>query len=66
MRRGEFRYLISHPDKTSKSDSLNRTLAFTVAAAIVPIIANITPLMGLSAVGRHSSTTILGGVLKMW
>lgn len=22
--------------------------------------------MGLSAVGRHSSTTILGGVLKMW
>ena len=55
-----------HTMAASKSDSLNRTLAFTVAAAIVLIIANITPLMGLSAVGRHSSTTILGGVLKMW
>lgn len=55
-----------HTMTASKSDSLNRTIAFAVAAAIVLIIANITPLMGLSAVGRHSSTTILGGVLKMW
>jgi paraquat-inducible protein A len=51
---------------SSKPDSLDRTLAFTVAAAIVLIIANVTPIMGLSAVGRQSSTTILGGVLKMW
>jgi len=49
-----------------KTDPLNRTFAFAVAAAIVLIIANVTPLMGLSAVGRHASTTILGGVLKMW
>jgi len=51
---------------SSKPDSLDRTLALTVAAAIVLIIANVMPLMGLSAVGRQASTTILGGVLKMW
>lgn len=49
-----------------KTDPLNRTFAFTIAAAIVLVIANVTPLMGLSAVGRHASTTIFGGVLKMW
>ncbi|MFA5280196.1 MAG: paraquat-inducible protein A [Smithellaceae bacterium] len=49
-----------------KTDSLNRTFALAVAAAIVLVIANVTPLMGLSAVGRHASTTIFGGVLKMW
>jgi paraquat-inducible protein A len=41
-------------------------LALTLAAAVVFIIANTTPLMGLSAVGRHASTTIPGGVLEMW
>ena len=41
-------------------------LALTVTAAIVFIIANTTPLMGLSAVGRHASTTIVGGALEMW
>jgi paraquat-inducible protein A len=50
----------------SKIDSLRRTLAFTIAAAIVLIIANSTPLLGLSAVGRRADTTILGGVLLMW
>jgi len=41
-------------------------LALTLAAAVVFIIANTTPLMGLSAVGRHASTTIPGGTLEMW
>ncbi|SPD75612.1 putative paraquat-inducible protein A [uncultured Desulfobacterium sp.] len=50
----------------NKPDSLGRTLALTFAAAIVLVIANVTPLMGLSAVGRHASTTILGGGLKVW
>ncbi len=49
-----------------KTDSLDRTLALTIAAAIVLVIANVESLMGLSAVGRHASTTILGGVLEMW
>jgi paraquat-inducible protein A len=46
--------------------SLDRALALTVTAAIVFILAHTTSLMGLSAVGRSSSTTIFGGVLQMW
>jgi paraquat-inducible protein A len=41
-------------------------LALTVAAAIVFVVANLTPLMRLSAVGRTASTTIAGGALEMW
>jgi paraquat-inducible protein A len=41
-------------------------LALTLAAAVVFIIANTTPLMGLSAVGRQASTTIPGGAYEMW
>jgi paraquat-inducible protein A len=41
-------------------------LPLTVAAAILLLVANLTPLMALSAGGRTSSTTILGGVLEMW
>jgi paraquat-inducible protein A len=48
------------------SASVDRALALTVTAAIVFIIAHTTSLMGLSAVGRSSSTTIFGGVLQMW
>ncbi|MGZ6292512.1 MAG: paraquat-inducible protein A, partial [Syntrophales bacterium] len=55
-----------HIVASSKVDSLDRTLALTVTAAIVLIIANTTSLMGLSAVGREASTTILGGALEMW
>lgn len=41
-------------------------LALTIAAAIAFIVANTTPLMGLSAVGREASTTIFGGAMEMW
>ena len=51
---------------TRPSDPLNRPLALVIAAAIVFIIANTSPLMSLSAAGRHSSTTILGGAYEMW
>ena len=47
-------------------DAPNRCLALTIAAAIVLIVANFTPLMGLTAVGRAASTTILGGAIEMW
>jgi len=46
--------------------SLQRSLALATAAAIVFIIGNTTSLMGLSAVGRQASTTILGGAYEMW
>ncbi|MGV8073781.1 MAG: paraquat-inducible protein A [Syntrophobacteraceae bacterium] len=46
--------------------SLERTLALAVAAAIALVLSNLTPLLGLSAVGRTASTTILGGAWRMW
>ena len=53
--------LVSRP-----ASSLDRPLALTLAAAIVLIVANTQPMMGLSAVGRQASTTILGGAYEMW
>jgi paraquat-inducible protein A len=47
-------------------DPLDLPLALTVTAAIVFIVANTTKLMGLSAVGRNASTTIIGGAYEMW
>ncbi len=41
-------------------------LALTIAAVILFIVANISPLMDLSAVGRSASTTIAGGAYQMW
>lgn len=55
-----------HAIAINRPDSLKRTLALTVAAAILLIIANMTPLMGLSVSGRESSTTIFGGAMEMW
>ena len=51
---------------TRPADPIDRPLALTVAAALVFLVANTAPLMGLSAVGRHASTTIAGGILEMW
>ena len=48
------------------ADPIDLPLALTVTAAIVFIVANTTPLMGLSAVGRQASTTIMGGAYQMW
>jgi paraquat-inducible protein A len=47
-------------------DPILRPLALTVAAAIVYIVANTSPLMGLSAVGREATTSIIGGAMEMW
>ena len=51
---------------TRPSDPIDLPFALTVTAAIVFIIANTMPLMAISAVGRHASTTILGGAYQMW
>jgi paraquat-inducible protein A len=51
---------------TAPPDPFDRPLALTIAAAIVFLVANTAPLMGLSAVGRHASTTIGGGAYEMW
>lgn len=47
-------------------DSLNRTLALAVAAALLWVIANTIPMLGLTAAGRESFTTIVGGAQKLW
>jgi paraquat-inducible protein A len=47
-------------------NGLDRCLPLTVAAAILLVVANVTPLMDLSAVGRTASTTIIGGAIEMW
>lgn len=41
-------------------------LALTIAAVIAFAVANTSPLMNLSVVGRTASTTILGGAYEMW
>ncbi len=47
------------------AEPIDLPLALTVTAAIAFIIANTAPLMSLSAVGRHASTTIGGGAKEM-
>jgi paraquat-inducible protein A len=47
-------------------DPIDRPLALVVAAAIAYLVANLAPLMGLSAVGRYSDTTITGGAYQLW
>jgi paraquat-inducible protein A len=50
----------------NRPDAIERTLAYTVSAAVVFVIANTIPLMSLSVVGRTAGTTIIGGVQEMW
>ena len=47
-------------------DGFDKPLALSVTTLIVLLIANLTPMMGLTVVGRHASTTIAGGCMDMW
>jgi len=49
-----------------RNDSLNRTFALTAAAAVLYVIANSVPMLGLTIVGRDASTTVFGGALHLW
>ena len=49
-----------------REDSLNRTLALAVAAAVLYFIANTVPMLGLTIVGRESFTTVVGGAELLW
>jgi paraquat-inducible protein A len=48
------------------ADPITKPLALSVTALIVLVIANVMPMMGMSVMGRHASTTILGGCVQMW
>jgi paraquat-inducible protein A len=49
-----------------REDMLNRTLALSLGAAVLYVIANSVPMLGLTVVGRHASTTVLGGAMHLW
>ncbi len=49
-----------------RRDSLDRTLALAIAAAILWVVANVVPMLGLSAVGHRASTTVIGGARQLW
>jgi paraquat-inducible protein A len=49
-----------------REDSVNRTLALSLAAAVLYVVANSVPMLGLSAVGRQAFTTVLGGAEHLW
>jgi paraquat-inducible protein A len=49
-----------------REDSLNRTLALACAAAVLYLVANTVPMLGLTVVGRQASTTVLGGAMHLW
>ena len=49
-----------------KSYTFECNLALSVAALIFFLIANLEPLMILSAYGRQTETTIFGSVIAMW
>lgn len=49
-----------------RRDSLDRTLALAIAAAVLWIIANTMPMLGLTAVGKESFTTVFGGSELLW
>jgi paraquat-inducible protein A len=46
----------------NKPDSLDHTLAYSLGAAILFILANVFPIVGLEAQGNRTSTTLIGTV----
>lgn len=49
-----------------REDSLNRTLALSLTAAILYAIANSVPMLGLTIAGHRAFTTVFGGAVQLW
>ena len=47
-------------------DPLDRPLALALAAAVLYVVANTVPMLGLTAVGHAASTTVIGGAQQLW
>jgi hypothetical protein len=47
-------------------DSLSRTLGLAVAAAVLYVVTNAVPILGLTVLGRKTSTALLGGAQHLW
>lgn len=48
------------------TDSIERTLAYTLAAAVLFVIANILPIFSIELQGNGSSIKLAGAVLFLW
>ncbi|MBG7609014.1 MAG: paraquat-inducible protein A [Verrucomicrobia bacterium] len=49
-----------------KPDSINRTIALMIAAAIMYIPANILPIMSIRELGVTTESTIVTGLIQFW
>jgi len=49
-----------------QKSSIDRPLALSIAAAILYVVANAVPMLGLTVVGRRAFTTVFGGVEHLW
>lgn len=47
-------------------DSLNRTLAFTLAATMLFVIANLFPIIGIELQGNRNAMNLYGAVRSLW
>ncbi|MFZ4438418.1 MAG: paraquat-inducible protein A [Syntrophales bacterium] len=50
----------------NKPNSLNRTLVFSLTAAILFIIANAYPILGIEIQGTRNATNLYGAVYSLW
>lgn len=55
-----------HGPAAPAAESLNRTLALSVAALILFVPANVFPTLTLAIAGSSASDTVFGGVVELW
>lgn len=48
------------------TDSINRTLAYSLAAAMLFVIANLFPILAIELQGDRAAITLYGAVLSLW
>lgn len=48
------------------TDSIDRTLAYTLAAVVLFVIANVFPIFAIEIQGSHSEINLLGAVRSLW
>ena len=48
------------------TDSIERTLAYTLAAAVLFVVANLFPIFAIEVQGAHSEINLFGAVRSLW
>ncbi len=49
-----------------KHDSLNRTMALVIAAAVLYLPANLLPILTMRELGVETESTIVSGLIEFW